>query len=145
MQYPSVSRLVIGTALLALSYQMNAQLMYGWLGVLLPAACLLALRYGYWVWGLPALIAALVNLPYELYNGAAIQISDVLILGSAAFAPLFGLWLLQQRAVMFNVAPVGRWGYWFYPVHLAGLALLRDLIIAGRPGAHRSAVHARRR
>lgn len=129
VQYPSVSRLVIGAALIGVSYQMTAQLMYGWLGVLLPAGCLLALRYGYWVWCLPALIAALVNLPYELGNGAALQVSDVLILGSAAFAPLFGLWLLQQRAVMFNVAPVGRWGYWFYPVHLWVLALLRDVLV----------------
>ena len=128
VQYPSVSRLVISAALLGLSYQMNAQLMYGWLGVLLPAACLLAIRYGYWVWGLPALIAVLVNFPYELRMGAALQATDVLILGSAAFAPLFGLWLLQQRYMPFNVQPVGRWGYWFYPVHLLGLALLRELI-----------------
>ena len=129
LQYPSVSRLVISAALLGLSYQMNAQLMYGWLGVLLPAACLLALRYGYWVWGLPALIAVLVNFPYELRMGAALQATDVLILGSAAFAPLFGLWLLRQRYLPFNVQPVGRWGYWFYPVHLAVLAVVRDLIV----------------
>lgn len=125
IQYRSLSAVLIGIALISLAYQANEQLMYGWLGVLLPAACLLALRYGYWVWGLPALIAVLVNLPSGLNNGAAVQVSDVLILGSAAFAPLFGLWLLQQQTIAIQVAPVGRWGYWFYPVHLAILAAIR--------------------
>ncbi len=129
IQYPSVSRAILLIVISSLAYLNSDQLMYGWLGALLPAACLLALRYGYRLWWLPALIAAWVNLPYELSNGAAIQGSDLLILASAACAPLFGLWLLQQRMTGLNIRRVGRWGYWFYPVHLLGLALLRDLMI----------------
>ena len=129
IQYPSVSRVILLILITSLAYLNSDQLMYGWLGTLLPVACLLALRYGYRLWWLPALIAAWVNLPYELSNGAAVQATDLLILGSAAFAVLFGLWLLQREFIPFEVVPVGRWGYWFYPVHLAMLAMLRDLII----------------
>lgn len=129
IQYRSLSAVLIGIALISLAYQANEQLMYGWLGTLLPVACLLALRYGYRLWWLPAVIAAWINCPYELGMGMAIQASDVLILGSAACAPLFGLWLLQQWLTRFDMPTVGRWGYWFYPVHLLGLALLRELII----------------
>ena len=129
IQYPSVSRAILLIVISGLAYLNSDQLMYGWLGALLPAACLVALRYGYRLWWLPALIAAWVNLPYELSNGAAVQAGDLLILASAACAPLFGLWLLQQRMAGWNIRRVGRWGYWFYPVHLLGLALLRELII----------------
>lgn len=126
VQYPSLSRILIGLLLLGLAYQTSAQLMYGWLGTLLPVACLLAIRYGYWLWALPALIAAAVNIPYELTHAAAIQITDLLILGSAAFAPVLGLFLLRQRFDGMQVYPVGRWGYWFYPVHLMLLAYIRE-------------------
>ncbi|MGA4815841.1 hypothetical protein ACPA9J_14725 [Pseudomonas aeruginosa] len=39
-------------------------------------------------------------------------------------APLVGLWLLRQKITQ-HIWPVGRWGYYFYPGHLAVLALLR--------------------
>lgn len=128
IQYPSVSRAILLIGITSVAYLNSDQLMYGWLGALLPAACLLALRYGYRLWWLPALIAAMVNFPYELSHDVVLQGSDLLILASATFAPLAGLWLLQGEAVLFDIAPVGRWGYWFYPLHLAILALIRDLL-----------------
>ncbi|MDC6684574.1 conjugal transfer protein TraX [Leclercia adecarboxylata] len=39
-------------------------------------------------------------------------------------APLVGLWLLRQKITQ-HIWPVGRWGYYFYPGHLAVLALFR--------------------
>lgn len=129
VQYPSVSRTMLLIIITSLAYLNSDQLMYGWLGALLPLACLLALRQGYRLWWLPVLIAAWVNLPYELSQGAAVQAADLLILSSAASAVLFGLWLLQQKSIPLQVAPVGRWGYWFYPAHLVVLALIRDLLI----------------
>lgn len=128
IQYPSVSRATLLIIITSAAYLNSDQLMYGWLGALLPAACLLAIRFGYRLWWLPALIAAMVNFPYEFSSGVALQGSDLLILTSASFAPLAGLWLLQQRFTLWFIAPVGRWGYWFYPLHLAILALLRDLL-----------------
>lgn len=48
----------------------------------------------------------------------------LLMMGCAFVAPFFGFWLLKQH-VQFKVPPVGRWGYLFYPAHLAAFVGLR--------------------
>jgi hypothetical protein len=45
---------------------------------------------------------------------------------TAFAAALLGLWLLR-RASQLRIWPVTRWGYWFYPGHLAVLYLIRSL------------------
>ena len=96
-------------------------LMYGLPGVLLPAAFVLALRWrgSWWLAGLLAMAGNLTN-GWILHN--ALQPIALLVLAVAfASAPL-GLALLQAR-LPWAVRPVGRWGYAFYPLHLAAIKL----------------------
>jgi hypothetical protein len=123
--YPNPYHALFGLLLITLAYQYSAQLMYGWLGVLLPAACLLAITYGSKLWWLAALIAAAINIVYDESFVLALQQAQPISLISAALATVFGLWLFWQRPMLSPVAPVGRWGYWFHPVHLAALAVIR--------------------
>jgi hypothetical protein len=126
--YSNCYHMLFGLLLIACAYQYNTQLMYGWLGVLLPAACLLAITYGRKLWWLAALIAALANVVYDASFAVALQQAQPISLISAALATVFGLGLLWQRPRLPPITPVGHWGYWFYPLHLLALYLLGSLI-----------------
>jgi hypothetical protein len=102
-------------------------LMYGIFGALLPAALLLAIRRPGLMWLLPAVLCVLANSRNRWLAEWELQPYTLLILFTAFVAPLFGLWLLRCPNP-FRVWPVKRWGYWFYPGHLAALHLIRSLI-----------------
>ncbi len=97
----------------------NQWLMYGAVGVFLPYACLIALRYQdkKILVLLTMAIAALCNAQYLI---SGIRAFPVLVLSISSFAALAILlcFFLIRKNLSWSVAPVGHWGYWFYPVHL---------------------------
>ncbi|MEC7120875.1 MAG: TraX family protein [Pseudomonadota bacterium] len=123
VHYRTILSISIATCTFIAAYVGHAHLMYGGLGALLPLACWLGIRYGRPMWVMPALLATLTNLPHELINTGIWSWQHALVLGSAAIAPIVGLWLLQQSLNQ-RIHPVGRWGYWFYPVHLLVLYVI---------------------
>ena len=117
------------TALMAaaVAYVLDDPLMYGFYGALLPSAVLLAIKSPGVLWLLPAALCLLSNTRSSIVTRAMdLEIYSLLALSSAFAAPLIGLWLLRQTFT-FKVWPVGQWGYWFYPGHLAALQALRLL------------------
>ncbi|WP_171016523.1 TraX family protein [Pseudomonas sp. D(2018)] len=109
----------------ALAFVLDGPLMYGFIGALVPAALLVAIRQPGLLWLLPAALCVLMNVRDHLLSGvASYQLYPILVLATAFVAPLFGLWLLRQ-STKFNVWPVRRWGYLFYPVHLVILQVVR--------------------
>ncbi|MEQ6328241.1 conjugal transfer protein TraX [Pseudomonas sp. B11D7D] len=102
------------------------RLMYGVFGALLPAALLLAIQRPGPVWLLPAALCLLANSRNRWIAEWELQPYTLLIVVTAFAAPLLGLWLLHRQG-HFRIWPVTRWGYWFYPGHLAALHLIRSL------------------
>ncbi|TNB81412.1 conjugal transfer protein TraX [Pseudomonas sp. Fig-3] len=111
---------------MAVAVLIQERLMYGVFGALLPAALLLAIQRTGLVWLLPAALCLLANSRNRWLAEWELQPFTVLILLAAFAAPLLGLWLLR-RPSHFRIWPVKRWGYWFYPGHLAALHLIRSL------------------
>ncbi|VVQ01395.1 hypothetical protein PS910_03840 [Pseudomonas fluorescens] len=96
----------------------NDSLMYGLAGVLLPGALLAAIaRGGVW-WMLPGLLAVAANLNNSWLLAHVLEPFVLLVLATALAAVPFGLGLLRLGTLP-PIWPVGRWGYGFYPVHLA--------------------------
>ncbi|MHC6225706.1 TraX family protein [Pseudomonas sp. X10] len=101
-------------------------LMYGVPGVLLPSAFLIAMGRGGLYWLLPGLLAVAGNLTNAWVLENASEPFSVMVLASALCSVPLGAWLLRLDD-RHRIWPVGRWGYWFYPLHLAaikGLSLL---------------------
>lgn len=111
---------LLSTALIFLSHW----IMYGFLGVLLPMACLFALKLKnkFWVI-LPMLIAALCNAQYLLNAVKLMPLLFYSIITCAALAILFAFILIKLK-INWKVLAVGHWGYWFYPVHLFLFSLI---------------------
>jgi hypothetical protein len=105
---------------------MQERLMYGIFGALLPTGLLLAMQRPGLSWLLPAALCLLANSRNRWYAEWDVQPTTWLMLLTAFAAPLLGLWLLR-RASQLRIWPVTRWGYWFYPGHLAVLYLIRSL------------------
>lgn len=111
-----------------IAYVLDDPLMYGFYGALVPAAVLLAIKKPCVLWLLPAALCLLSNTRSSIVIRAMdLEIYSLLALSTAFAAPLIGLWLLRQT-FSFKVWPVGQWGYWFYPGHLAALQALRFLV-----------------
>ncbi|MEG1038489.1 MAG: TraX family protein [Pseudomonas sp.] len=110
-------------AVLLLALLVSDVLMYGWLGVVLPAAFVLALRGGRGTWLLPGFIAVAANLSNQWLREHPAEPITLAALGAAfVSAPLAMCLLLGLHPR--QVWPVGRWGYGFYPVHLAVIKLV---------------------
>ncbi len=113
---------------------LNPWLMYGALGVLLPAVCLASLVYGRSFVLLAMLLSALCNMSLPTLDmllrlsAAHFNPQDGLLLISAALAPILGIIVLQQK-ISFSVFPVTTWGYWFYPIHLLTLYFIKLIFI----------------
>ncbi|CAK9889433.1 TraX family protein [Pseudomonas putida] len=103
-------------------------LMYGMPGVLLPAAFVLALRLRGLAWLLPGVTAAAANLTDHWLQRHTVHPLALMALGMAFCAAPLGLAMLRHAWPQ-RIWRVGRWGYWFYPLHLA---LIKALIELGR-------------
>jgi len=117
---------VLALTCVALAVLIQERLMYGVFGLLLPAALLLAIQRPGLVWLLPAALCMLANSRIRWITEWELQPYTLLIMVTAFAAPLLGLWLLR-RPGHFRIWPVKRWGYLFYPGHLAALHLIRSL------------------
>jgi len=103
---------------------LHQQLMYGVLGVLLPAAFVQGLKGLRW-WWLPAALAVLANGRNRWFAELGLVPDTLASFAMACAAALLGLYLLH-RALPLKIWPVGRWGYLFYPGHLLALHVLRS-------------------
>lgn len=117
------SSLLLGAGTLVIALLMQRQLMYGLSGVMLPAAFVLGLRGLRW-WWLPAVLAVLANSRNRLVMEWGVVPETLTPFTIAVAAALLGLALLRRQTT-WHIWPVGRWGYWFYPGHLAALYLIR--------------------
>ncbi|BBH46183.1 TraX family protein [Pseudomonas sp. KU43P] len=97
-------------------------LMYGLPGVLLPAAWLMARRFGGLSWLLPCLLAVAGNLTNSWLRGHLSAPITLLTMAAALLAIPFGC--LMLRIEHWRVPAVRRWGYLFYPVHLLVIKVL---------------------
>jgi hypothetical protein len=106
------------------AYLLSEPLMYGFLGTLIPAALVLAIKHrGGW-WLLPSVLCVVINASRPLLVGVSeLRLYPTLALGIVFAAPLLGLWLLTLKLPM-RIWPVKRWAYAFYPVHLLVLQML---------------------
>lgn len=121
------SLLLAGVAILA-AYVMKEPLMYGFWGVFVPAALVLAIRRPELFALLPVALCVAMNSRTGLFERAAqLEPFAILALLTAALAPLLGLALFWTR-LPFKVLPVTQWGYWFYPGHLLALLGIRSLL-----------------
>ncbi|WP_077524885.1 TraX family protein [Metapseudomonas resinovorans] len=115
---------MLAIATLLITTVLHSRLMYGAVGVLLPAALLLAIKRPCWWWLLPSTVAVLANSRNRWLADSGLTLETVAILTTAFATPLWGLWLLRQRIAL-DIWPVRRWGYFFYPGHLVVLQVLR--------------------
>lgn len=99
------------------------RLMYGLAGVLLPGAFVLALRYRSLAWLLPAGLAVAANMTNLWLRDHPLQAISLMALSAAWLSAPVGLALLRLQ-VQRQVWRVGRWGYWFYPLHLLLIKLI---------------------
>lgn len=124
--------LLLAGLLLAGSAWLHTSLTYGMLGVLLPTLCLLALqRGGAWP-ALATLAVLLVNLTPRLSAALlAGALRDWLILCACLAALPLGFWLLRTTLpANLRIPPVGRWAYYFYPLHMLAIAAAAWLLRA---------------
>ena len=124
--------LLLAALLAAAAAGLHARLNYGLPGALLAALCLLALRRG----GLCTLLASLDVLlgnlgPRLLAALPAPQPRDLLIVAACLGAVPLGLWLLRlPLPAQLRVPAVGRWAYFFYPLHMLAIAAAAWLLRA---------------
>ncbi|MCZ9766261.1 TraX family protein [Pseudomonas aeruginosa] len=110
------------TLLLALAIQRH--LMFGFFGVLLPACFLAALYRPGVSWLLPAVACLLANSRNRWLLETGGEPFSLLILLASFGAPMLGLYLLRSP-IHSRIWPVRRWGYYFYPLHLTLIHLIR--------------------
>jgi hypothetical protein len=115
--------LFLAATALVVALLLHRQLMYGVIGVTLPAACVLGLKGVRW-WLLPAALAVLANSRNRWFVEWGIVPETLAMFAMAGAAVLLGVALLRQP-MSCTVWPVGRWGYWFYPGHLAAIYLMK--------------------
>ena len=116
--------LLLAAATVLIATLLHQQLMYGVLGVLLPAAFVQGLKGLRW-WWLPAALAVLANGRNRWFAELGLVADTLASFAMACAAALLGLYLLH-RALPLKIWPVGRWGYLFYPGHLLALHVLRS-------------------
>lgn len=124
--------LLLAVLLLLGAAWLRSRLTYGLPGVLLPSLCLQALqRGGPWP-ALATLAVLLANFTPRL--GAALlagQPRDWLIVASCLAALPLGLWLLHAPLPpRLRIPAVGRWAYFFYPLHMLAIAAAAALLRA---------------
>lgn len=128
VQHRTFQSLIIAGAAIVAGYLLSEPLMYGFYGVLLPAALVLAIKRPERFVMLPVALCVVINLRTDLLERAAqLEPFAILALSTAALAPLLGLALFRAH-LPFKVLPVTQWSYWFYPGHLLALSGIRQLL-----------------
>jgi hypothetical protein len=121
------ARLLAGGAL-ALAAMFPERLMFGFFGVLLPLAMLLAIRRP-WVFALlPGVVCLAANqlqvLYYSVRLGNGVAMAAV---ATCLIAPWLGLFLLRHAQDV-KPPPMRRWAYALYPAHFLVLLALRQVL-----------------
>jgi hypothetical protein len=120
--------LLVGALALGVAVGARDQLMFGLAGVLLPTACLLALRRSLG-WAVLAGVLCLAANEWWVIVPAAQRGNAVALAGVVAclLGPWLGILLLRHGQGL-KVPPMRRWAYAIYPVHFLLLLGLRVLI-----------------
>lgn len=128
VQHRTLESLLVAGAAMVAGYVLSEPLMYGFYGVLVPAALVLAIKRPERFLVIPVALCVLINTRTDLFERAAqLEPFAILALLTAALAPLLGLALFRAR-LPFKVWPVTQWSYWFYPGHLLALSGIRQLL-----------------
>ncbi|WP_397450999.1 TraX family protein [Pseudomonas sp. NA-150] len=120
--------LALGALLLAALFQQK--IMFGFWGVLLPLACLMALHRPLWWALLPGVVCLASNAWAEIF--AAVGWGDPISTGAliaCLSGPMLGLAIVRSKPG-FAVWPMRRWAYAIYPLHFLALWGLRVLLVA---------------
>jgi hypothetical protein len=110
----------------------QAQLMFGFFGVMLPLGFFFIFRGPWYGAVLPGLVCLASNAWPQMFAAAAW--GDPISIGAIVtclLAPLLGLMLLRST-LDFPVWPMRRWAYAIYPVHFLLLLGLRELLVSYR-------------
>jgi hypothetical protein len=127
-----VGALVIALIFAITGKAMGAGLLYGIPGVLLPATLVMALRAKDFE-GL--IVSAGLAAAFSLAGNTTVwnfvyldqlQAGTLALMAMAAAAPVIGLLVLRSPAPS-STRPVGQWMYLFYPIHLAGFAVVKGV------------------
>jgi TraX protein len=123
--------LAVGVAVVAFATAVlcQAQLMFGFFGVMLPLVFLWVLRGPWYGAVLPGLVCLASNAWPEMF--AAAGWGDPISIGAiiaCLLAPLVGVMLLRGKPDV-AVWPMRRWAYAIYPVHFLLLLGLRTVIV----------------
>lgn len=128
VQHRTFESLVLAGGAILAAYLLSESLMYGFFGVIVPAALVLAIKRPELFALLPMGLCVAINSRTGLFERAAqLEPFAILALLIAALAPLLGLALFWAR-LPFKVLPVTQWSYWFYPGHLMALLGIRNLL-----------------
>ncbi|MDH0731463.1 conjugal transfer protein TraX [Pseudomonas sichuanensis] len=128
VQHRTLESLILAGGAILAAYLLNEPLMYGFYGVLVPAALVLAIKRPELFALLPVALCVASNSRTGLFEQAArLEPFAIAALLIAALAPLLGLALFWAQ-LPFKVLPVTRWSYWFYPGHLVALLSIRNLL-----------------
>lgn len=128
VQHRTLESWVLAGGAILVGYLLSEPLMFGFYGVLVPAALLLAIKRPDLFALLPVALCAAANSRTGLFEEAAqLEPFAILALSTAALAPLLGL-ALFWAPLPFKVLPVTQWSYWFYPGHLVALLGIRNLL-----------------
>ncbi|MFW9267119.1 conjugal transfer protein TraX [Pseudomonas sp. D2-30] len=125
-QTPTLEARCLAAMALLLAALFSSRLMFGFYGVLLPLATLLAFKRSLFLALLPGLVCVAANQWRVLY-GAAWLGDAVALWGLVAclIAPGLGLVLLRH-AGRFHPVPMRRWAYLLYPAHFLLLLAVRQ-------------------
>lgn len=123
----TLSSRMLAVVALVIGGLFSPRLMFGFFGVLLPLAMLLAIRRPWYFSLLPGLLCLAANQWQVLYYASRLG-NSIAVLGitTCLIAPLLGLFLLRH-ASRFKPPPMRRWAYALYPLHFLLLLLVRQI------------------
>lgn len=125
--------LVIALIFAVTGKALGLELLYGIPGVLLPAALVMALKAkDFESLTLAAGLAGALALAGNSYIWSFVYLdrlppSSLAMMLVAMVAPMIGLAVLRSPAPA-STRPVGQWMYLFYPLHIAGFAVVRGVL-----------------
>ncbi|MDT3713679.1 TraX family protein [Pseudomonas soli] len=128
VQHRTLASMVLAGGAILAAYLLSGPLMFGFYGVFVPAALVLAIKRPELFALLPVALCVAANSRAGLFEQAAqLEPFAILALLTAALAPLLGL-SLYWAPLPFKVLPVTQWSYWFYPGHLVAVLGIRTLM-----------------